>query len=268
MTDTDVDVPQVGPVNKRIVVGVVVGVGGFVGYRYWQAKKTATATDSAAATDTTNPDFTNTNSDPSAVLGAVSPTNSFGDSSTGTTTPIADSSSYGFNGTTNDQWTQYAASQLAQADQWSYADIVTALGLYLEEMPTTPMQQQIVSSAVAVAGYPPVGHHVLISTPVTTTPPVAAPPATSTSGGPVGVPGKATVSNITKTSATFTWPAVPNAVGYIVNTDAKTYKVTGTSKTVADYKTPGKRYNVQIQAVASDGSVSAKSVNTSFTTKK
>lgn len=268
MTD-DVDVPQVGPVNKKVLAGIVVSVGGFIGYRYWMSSKTSAADTTVDDTSTAvTSDFADGGTEPT-VIGAVSPTNSYGaDTGNTGTVDTGDSSSYGFHGTTNDQWTQYASTQLEQSDKWSYTDIVTALGLYLAEKPTTAAQQQIVTSAIAVAGYPPVGSHVLIlaavpTTPVGTTTPVTTPVATA-----LKAPGKPTVSHITKSSATIAWTAVPGAASYVLSTDGKDHKTAGTSLAVTGYGTPGKTYNAHVKAVDSKGKFSAWSANTSFTTAK
>jgi hypothetical protein len=93
------------------------------------------------------------------VDGAVSDDNLYGSTDGSTTTTTSD---YGFTGTTNDQWTQYASTQLEQSDTWSYTDILTALGAFLSSKPLSDIQQQIVQAAIAVAGYPPVGTHTIV----------------------------------------------------------------------------------------------------------
>lgn len=276
MTD-EIDVPKVGPVNKKALIGIVVGVGGFIGYRYWMAAKTNASAVSDTATDGSSVDLTSDFADGGTeptVIGAVSPTNSYGsDTGNTTSTDTGDTSSYGFHGTTNDQWTQYATTQLEQSDTWSYTDIVTALGLYLSEKPTTPAQQQIIAAAVATSGYPPVGSHVVINAAVPTT-------GTSTSTGSttttttttatptLKAPGKPTVSHITKSSATISWSAVSGAKSYVLSTDGKEHKVSGTSLNVTGYGTAGKTYNAHVRAVDSTGKMGPWSANTSFATAK
>lgn len=151
-----VTLPGVGPVKKKMVIGVGSAAAAFVLWRYWQARK-ASATDTQDAT-AQDPGMTDGGTLPS-VAGAVSPTNSYGlpDGSQGST------DSYGFTGTTNSQWSQYAANQLSAAsDKWSYGDIAEALGAFINNRPLTSTQQSIVQAAIALAGPPPEGTHPII----------------------------------------------------------------------------------------------------------
>jgi hypothetical protein len=232
------------------LTAVVVGAGGFVGYRYWAAKKAAKA-DAATTTDTTNPAFDNSNPDPSAVLGAVSPTNSYGIADTSNSAaPSTDT--YGFHGTTNDQWSQYAATQLAQTDRWDYGQVVEALGLYLTNKPTSAAQQSIVTSAVAVAGYPPVGQHVFVNAPVPTvsTPTPATPkPVTPSLGTPAVHPAK-----VYGTSVRITWSKVSGAKSYEASsTSQSASKHTTDETTVFSSLKPNTHYTFHVRAIDSNG---------------
>jgi hypothetical protein len=150
-----VDLPAVGPVDKKIIIPIAAAGVAFVGYRYWQARSTpaddSTVSDGEfGAIDSSVPD----------VLGAIKDGNLYGSDTGAEDTNTVDG--YGFTGTTNAQWTQYAATQLSQSATWSYTDILTALGNFLAGQPLSTLQQQIVQSAIAVAGYPPVGTHVVV----------------------------------------------------------------------------------------------------------
>lgn len=153
----EVQIPKLGGVKKRTLAIVGVIATGFVGWKYWQNRGVTSY--SGDTTDGTDPGFGDAGVLPS-VSGAVSGDNSYGISD-GSTSPTVDT--YGFTGTTNAQWTQYASTQLVNSDVWSYTDIVTALGNYLNSKPLTTTQQQIVQAAIAVAGYPPTGTHPIIS---------------------------------------------------------------------------------------------------------
>lgn len=187
-----ISLPVVGPVDKRAVIGVGVAAAAYVGYQYFKSRNAAAA--AATDTSTTDSQFADGGTIPS-VSGAVSPDNSYG--SGGTTAPST--ADYGFTGTTNSEWTQYATTQLEQSETWSYTDIVSALGNFIASKPLTSLQQQIVQAAIAVAGYPPVGTHTII--PGGDTPVLVA---------PTGVK----VTPTSTTTVSISWNEVPGAAGY------------------------------------------------------
>jgi hypothetical protein len=151
-----VDVPGVGGVDKRVLLGVGGVAVVFIGWKYYQSRSAAAYDPSQDAVD---PGMEDPGTLPS-VSGAVSPDNSYGLPDTSTS---SGTDAYGFTGKTNAQWTQYATTQLSQAsDTWSYGTIVTALGQFIANKPLTTTQQQIVQAAIAVAGYPPEGSHVIV----------------------------------------------------------------------------------------------------------
>jgi hypothetical protein len=161
----NVTLPGIGPVKKKVVIAIGTVAGGFVLWRYWQARQEAAA---PVAGDSDGDGFADGGTLPS-VSGAVSGDNSYGLPGQDTTTD-----SYGFQGTTNSQWTQYATTQLSAAsDKWSYGDIASALGAFINNKPLTSTQQDIVQAAIALAGPPPEGTHPIIpggDTPITVAP--------------------------------------------------------------------------------------------------
>jgi len=187
-------IPAIGPVDKRIVISVGSAALAYVGYQYFKSRNAATA---AADSATTDPGFADGGTIP-AVSGAVSSDNSYG-SSSGTVPPST--TDYGFTGTTNSEWTQYATTQLEQSDTWSYTDIVSALGNFIAGKPLTTLQQQIVSAAIGLAGYPPVGSHVIV--PGGDTPVLVA---------PTGVKAVATGTTTVRVS----WIPVAGITGYYI----------------------------------------------------
>lgn len=150
-----VDVPGVGGVDKRVLIGVGGAAAVFLGWQYYRSR-------SAAAYDPEGEPVDPGMEDPGilpAVQGAVRPDGDYGLPDSSSSGP----DSYGFTGTTNAQWTQYAAAQLSQAsDTWSYGTIVTALGKYVLNRALTAKEQEIVQAAIAVAGPAPEGSHVII----------------------------------------------------------------------------------------------------------
>jgi hypothetical protein len=187
------------------------------------------------------------------VAGAVSDTNSYGLSG-GSSSDTSTVDSYGFHGTTNDQWTQYASTQLSVSDVWSYTDIVTALGLYLNGRPLSPIQQQIVQAAIAVAGYPPVGQHPII-------------PATgsSSSAGTLPAPAGLKASNVTKSSVTLSWSSVAGASSYNVRQGGSSVSSPSSTSTTVTGLSPHTSYTFDVAAVGLDqreGSRASVSVTT------
>src|SRR3954469_21280576 len=146
--------------NKKILIPVAIGAAGYIGWRYYQASK-GTGSD---AGDTPS-DYADDGTIP-GVAGAVSPTNSYGDSGNST-----DNGNDPDRFTTNAGWTNYARSQLQSA--YEDSDIVAALGTSPWSKPLSTEQQTIVRAAIAVAGYPPVGTFSVITggnTPLTVAP--------------------------------------------------------------------------------------------------
>lgn len=190
-----VDVPVVGSVDKRVLLGVGGVAAVFIGWKYYQSRSAVAYDPNGEAVD---PGMEDPGVLPS-VSGAVSPDNSYGlpDSSSGGGTD-----SYGFTGTTNAQWTQYAANQLSQgSDAWPYSVIVTALGKYIANRALTAKEQEIVQAAKALAGEAPEGSHVIIP------------------GGDVKVtvaPTGVKVVSTTTTSVTLSWNKVDGADSYRV----------------------------------------------------
>lgn len=243
----DVDLPVVGSVDKKVLLAVGGGVVLFVGWQYYRARGAA-----AAEGEPVDPGFEDGGTLP-AVDGAVKPGGDYG-------LPDGDGSGgagsvddYGFRGTTNSQWTQYAASKLALDDRWPYSTVLEAIGAYLNARPLTTAQIRIVEAALAVAGKPPVGYHVLI--PGGDVPILVA---------PTGVSATATAYN----AITVRWSAVAGAAKYEVSAGGVTTQtVTGTSANFTGLK-PSTYYTFQVRAVAAAGHKGPSSSNASATTPR
>lgn len=226
-----VDVPVVGNVDKRVLIGVGGVAAVFIGWKYYQSRSSAAYDPDQEAVD---PGMEDPGVLPS-VSGAVSGDNSYGlpDNSTGGGTD-----SYGFTGTTNSQWGQYAANQLSQAsDKWSYATIVTALGKYTGNRPLTAAEQDIVQAAILLAGPAPEGSHVVI-------------PGgdTKMTVAPTGL----TVTATTTTTVTLSWNKVDGADSYRVyrsgaSTNVGSTDGGNTSITISGLQ-PNTEYSFQVAA--------------------
>jgi hypothetical protein len=242
-----VTLPGVGPVKKKIVVLVGTGAAAFVLWRYWQARQAGASADAAAQ----DPGMTDGGVLPS-VAGAVKDDNSYGvpGGSSGT------SDSYGFTGTTNSQWTQYAANQLSAAsDKWSYGDVVEALGAFVNNRPLTTTQQQIVQAAIGLAGPPPEGTHPIIpggNTAITVAPKNLRQWDTPTS-----------------TQLGLQWDAVAGAVHYRIFRSGQGEPVGDSADTKfhAQGLTPNTSYGFQVAAVTASNQVGPKSSTYTAKTK-
>lgn len=223
---SEVDVPKVGKVGKKPLM-IVGGLGAaFVLYRYYQSRQAAA---SAAATDTSGT-FGDAGSIPSVSGTALGGYGLPADTSTTVGSTVG---SYGFSGTTNDQWTQYAADQLIQSETWSYTDIVGALGNYLSGKALTSAQVTIVQAAIAVAGYPPVGQHPVIS------------------GGDTGnlvAPSGLRVTAVSQVAATLVWNTVPGASGYHMYRNGVAVGDTGSPGGTITGLAAGTSYSVTVAA--------------------
>lgn len=240
-----VDVPAIGPVNKKILIGVGGSAALYIGFMFYKSR---TALDDAGDT-AVDPGMEDPGTIPS-VSGAVSDDNSYGSG----TTPTTSTDDYGFSGTTNSQWSQYVSTQLAQSDRWSYTDIVEALGKFLDGKPLSTIQQSIVQAAIAIGNYPPVGTHVIVP------------------GGNTAITVAPTGLHVTTTSTTavLTFSAVAGADSYSAyrsGTGSTAVGVgNGTSITVAGLL-PSTTYSFTVAARSGSGTVGPKSSPVTAKTK-
>lgn len=227
-----IDVPVIGKAPKWAVFGIGGIAVVYIGYRWWQASSQPAYVpeDPGFADDGTIPPLDSGGI--SSGEGGIPPTSGGGQPPT--------QSDYGFTGTHNDQWSQYATIQLTQSAQWEYTEIVTALGNYLARRPLTKAQVQIVQAAIAVAGYPPEGTYTVI-TQGADTPHIVA-------------PGGLHVSSTGQTWITVRWEAVSGADDYNVYANG-TYKEHGGNDLVSKVEglSPDTAYTISVSAVNGSG---------------
>lgn len=233
MTDPikgNINIPKLGKVPKIAVIGVAVLGIGYAGYRWYQSRQ---AVADANATDTTTSDFADGGTLPTVVGGVTDDSGSNTDDTGDTGATPTD---FGFHGTTNDEWTQYAVNQLDVSDTWSYTDIVTALGNYLASRPLSTVQQSIVQAAIAVAGHPPVGTFNIIpggNTSLTVAP-----------AGVTVVPAQ--------TTAVVSFEPVAGAASYVVTVGSKTASGSDSPITVTAL-TPATSYTFTVAGISTAG---------------
>lgn len=243
----EVKLPAIGPVNKKVLIGIGSVAAVYVGYSYYKSRSGVVDT---TADPTLDPGYVDPGVLPS-VSGAVSPDNSYGSGSS--TSPTTDD--YGFTGTTNSQWTDFVSTRLVQSETWTYTNIISALGNFLAGRPLSTADQQIVQAAIAVGGYPPVGSHVVVP------------------GGNVDItvaPTGLRVDTTASTSVHLVWQAVAGASSYgVYRSDTGSTVVgvgNGTAATVAGLQ-PNKSYTFYVAARSAAGSIGPKSAGATGRTK-
>lgn len=244
----DVNVPKLGPVNKKIVIGIVIAAGLFLGFRWWQARSSGAATSSAA--DTATSDFATSGLLP-GVAGAVNTDGTIPNAGGGNTTTTNTGGTGPGHFANNAEWSAWVTANLP-TDKWTGTDIVTALGAALAHNPTDMTQQQIVQAAIALGGEPPEGPIVLVG------------------GGQTGltVAPSITGSSATATSAKLTVSPVAGASGYLAYRSGVTAPVGESSST--DIEVDGLKantsYGFQVAAMAGNGSPGPKSATVTVKT--
>lgn len=245
-----INLPGIGPAKKKVVFAIAGAGGAWVLWRYWQSSQAAAT--AADQTDANGDGFPDAGVLP-PVAGAVKPDNNYG-SSDGSSAGTTDS--FGFTGTTNSQWTQYAAAQLSASDVWSYTQILTALGQYLANKPLDSTAQQIVQAAIGVAGQPPEGTHVVVP------------------GGDVPItvaPGHLRAwDTTTATQIGFQWDPVAGASHYRIYRAGLGDEPVGDSQDTKFWARGlqgNKSYTFQVAAVSAGGKVGPKSAPYTAKTK-
>lgn len=238
-----IDVPKIGPMNKKVVIGVGVAVVAYLGWRYYQSSSGVveeTATDDTGYEDGGTIPAVDGATD---WYGAGGSSTSTGTATDGTSTQIL----------TNAQWSAYARDQLLAVDAYNGQAISEALGNYLSGTALSSDQQKIVRSAIGVAGYPPVGTHVIIP------------------GGDTNVstaPGGLRVTAVTASSVDLTWNPMDGVNTFSVYRSGVSVPVstsrTATTATVGGLE-PNKSYSFQVAALSASGQPGPKS--SSVTTK-
>jgi LysM repeat protein len=242
---SEVDVPGVGGVNKKVLLAVGGGGAAYVLYRYYKARKDAAA--AAAPADTPGYDQTSGDTLP-VVPGAVAGVGTNGE----TTTDLTGSSP-----TTNAAWSQAAEQYLVGAG-YDPTSVLKALGDYLANRALSADEQSIVQAAIAVAGYPPQGTFNIL-------------PAVSTGGSTASVGQVQGLHSTAVTSSGFqiNWYATTGASGYHV------YE--GGNRVATDYGTyhpfngrqPGTQYGpFTVAALNMDGTEGPASAPLMVTTSK
>jgi hypothetical protein len=249
----DVEIPKVGKLPKKVLIPLAVGLAGFVAWRFWQARS-GTGSDAGEST-ITDGEFGAVDSSIPGVIGAVSPTNSYGSGDSGNSSDGNDPTRF----TNNSQWTDYVVGKLQQSETWSYTDIVTAIGLGLSGKPTTTAQQNILRAALAIGGQPPSGAITIVTG-----------GNTSITVAPTGL----AASSVTTDSAWLKWNAVPGATSYRVYRNGGQDNV-GTSNGTSFHVTglnPNTSYTFTVKALSSSmqegpasSSVSVKTVAKTLT---
>lgn len=240
----DINVPKVGAVDKRVAIGVGAAIVAFLAWRYWLAGSSSDAEPADEGAEDTGYEDGGTIPAVDGATDWYGAGGSSGDSTSSTPQQI----------TTNAQWSQYARDQLLVTDDYTGTAIGEALGNYLAGRPLSSSQQAIVRSAIAYAGYPPVGTHVVIP------------------GGDTDVtvaPTGLKVTGATTSTVTLSWVAVSGASSYDVyrsGASGSPVRAGGTSATIEGLQS-GTSYTFQVAAVSGSGKAGPKSSSVPGKTK-
>lgn len=221
MADT-IDLPQIGPVQKKTVYVIGAAAGGIVAYAWWRSRG---ASDEGDTAEPEPEDPYGGLTDSGGAMGGVSGYDATGATDAAQTGPR-----------TNAEWSAKVRELLAGS--YDITAIDDALGRYLARRALTDLDQRIIQAGIAVAGYPPVGNFTVV--------PGGNSDITVAPGGLRVVPGpdKATVS----------WNPVPGAGGYLLSRSdtgaAAPSAVGGTTMTMYNLD-PGRQYKVAVAAVSS-----------------
>lgn len=245
----DLEIPKVGKLPKKVVVPLAVGLAGFVAWRFWSARGGASTGDEAStiadgefgAIDTGVPDTLNPF--PGSFGGG-------GGTPTGNTdTVTGDRDGDGIIGpgefTNNGQWTKYVTGELTGGN-WTYDEIVTAIGNGLAGRPTSSTQQDIIRAALAVGGQPPSGSLTVVSG-----------GNTGLTVAPAGISASAAGSD----AVTVSFSAVAGASSYVayVNGQASPSGAGGGSPIRISNLKPSTTYTVSVAGLNSAGTPGPKS---------
>lgn len=145
-TEGTVDVPGAGRMKKAYIVVPGVVAAGYIGWRWYQARKDAAAAPPSSDGTYSTSDLTDMGL--STTGGATNVTGNTGSTTTdGTTSTAIDD---------NAEWTNVATDKLTQQG-WDGQVVQGALGDFLARRSLDKTEATIVRAAIAVAGQPPVG---------------------------------------------------------------------------------------------------------------
>lgn len=236
------DVPKVGKVPRKTVLlvgGAGAGIAVFLWYRQRSAATAAAADVAAVPVDSTG----------LSDMGADVTGTGTGAPVTGYTGNGSDTATTG--PTTNGAWSTVAAEALAGS--FDQAAVTEALGRYLSKQPLSDLDQRIIQSAIAFAGYPPVGTYSIISGGNSTI-----------TIAPTGLTG----TSINSTSVRLSWNPVAGAAGYRIYRSGVTQPVGEAVSNTGEVGglSPGTKYTFQVAAHTANGTVGPKGSAFSITT--
>lgn len=216
MSDT-VDIPQVGPVQKKTLMLAVAGVGVIVAVAYYRShnasSSAAASTDTTAAAGTIDPNAI----DPQTGMTYADELATGASTYTNPNPGATGSGTYTDTGaiTSDTQWAQAVENDGRMAQ---YGDLGVVLGLYLDRQPLNSDQATEVRAAWALYGHPPSNQPIIPTTSGSTTG-----GGGTTSGPPAAVHDLQFMSGTaTRGSFALRWSPVAGATDYLVNVGPKT----------------------------------------------
>ncbi len=260
-----VNVPGIGPVDKKYVYAGVAVTAGIVGFAYWRARNAAsepTTSDYTSGEELATENAYASGSD-YAYDGGVSEYSG----ATGSQTPV--NQDYNPAPSTNAEWAQRAVEALSAVGVETLA-ASAAIGRYIAGLTLTEAQADYIRQARALLGPLPSGDLAIKVAPTQTTPTPNDPTPT-----PDATPGKVTGlktwgNGPSKLTVPLTWTKVPGAHSYRVYRKGVAYNV-GTSldnQTTIGGLTKNTTYTFYVAAVSQSGKIGPKSAGLTVKTKK
>lgn len=233
-----VTVPGIGPVRRDVLYGIGGVAALAVGYAWWRSRADADVPLTGEEAVGYGDDYSAT------AVGDLSGAQTTGVGG-GATTVASD---VPLPPRDNAEWTQRATSMLGDIG-YEPAAVAAAIGNYLARKPLSAAQADIINTARAMVGPPPLGEFPVTLTPATPTTPAKPAPAKAP-GRPSGFAVRASTAD----TVTLGWSPVSGATSYRVYMDGRAGFVTVKTPTATiTHLWPRRRYTFRVRGMNAAG---------------
>lgn len=244
MADGMINVPGLGPTKRTYLYAAGGAVALFVGYAYWRRRRSgSTSVVADSGTGSTG-----------ATGGSPPPIDTGGGGSGGSTLPK-----------TNQEWTQDVIDKISVLGGMDAGHLLAVIGKYLQRVPLTTDEADIIRQAWAVAGKPPEGPDTFSLTTSGGSP--GQPPPTGKVPAPSGFRRTDTATEGDK--VTVEWNPVDGASAYTVHEESKNGSTNFTTKATSFVATvghggPNFTHTMWVVSIDANGNASAPSNKINF----
>lgn len=232
-----VDIPGVGPIDKRVAIGIGVATAGLVGFIYWRRSQAPPDEPGVEAFDD----------------GSLTDLGEYGGGQAWQYAPNPNGD-VNYNGgdqppRTNAEWGQRAQEALVGAG-YDVTAASAAIGAYIAHQPLSAAQAIMIRAALGLVGAPPSGSFAVTTIPTTPARPTPTKPAPT-----VGRPGAPSprITSATRASLTLSWPKVPGATSYrIAGPSARNTTTSRAGYTIGSLR-QGQEYTIRVSAINKSG---------------